>query len=128
MARSPCSPRWPISQLARFLLVLLVTAPPAISGKEGPAMRFGIVGWIILGGLAGWIASLITGTRARYGVLLDIVVGILGAFVGGLILHALGGVGVTGLNVWSLLVAVTGSVVLLWILNAIRGRGAGLRP
>ncbi len=91
-------------------------------------MRLGFLGWIVLGGLAGWIASLITGSSARYGILLDIVVGILGAFVGGVIMSALGGVGVTGLNVWSLLVAVVGSVVLLWILNAIRGRGAGLRP
>lgn len=90
-------------------------------------MGLGILRWIILGGLAGWIASAITGTRARHGILVDIVVGIVGAFVGGVIFGALGGVGVTGFNVWSLLVAVVGSVVLLWVVNAIRGRGARSR-
>lgn len=83
----------------------------------------GILGWIILGGLAGWLASLITGARRRQGCLLDIVVGIVGAFIGGLIFNLLGGAGVTGFNAYSLLVAFVGAVILLVIVNAIRGRG-----
>ncbi len=83
-------------------------------------MGLGIVGWIILGGLAGWIASRITGTYRRQGCLLDIVVGVVGGFVGGLIFNALGGAGVTGFNPWSLLVATVGAIILLVIVKAIR--------
>lgn len=74
--------------------------------------------WIILGALAGWIASLIM--RTRQGLLLDIVVGIVGAFLGGLIFNLLGQTGVSGFNLYSLLVAVLGAVVLLWIVKAAR--------
>lgn len=77
----------------------------------------GFIGWIILGALAGWIASIITRNNAKMGKLANIVVGIVGAFVGGLIVNLLGGQGITGFNLWSLLVAVIGSVVLLWIIN-----------
>lgn len=79
----------------------------------------GIISWIILGALAGWIASMITGNNPRMGAIANIVVGIVGAFIGGLVMNLLGGSGVTGFNVWSLLVAVIGSVILLWILNAV---------
>lgn len=79
-----------------------------------------IIAWIILGGLAGWIGSLIVGTNKQQGCLMDIVVGIVGAFVGGLIFSLFGGTGVTGFNIWSLLVAVIGAIVLLWIVKAVR--------
>lgn len=79
-----------------------------------------IIAWIILGGLAGWIASLIMGTNRQQGCLIDIVVGIVGAFVGGLIFGLFGGTGVTGFNIWSLLVAVIGAIVLLAIVRAFR--------
>ena len=77
----------------------------------------GLLGWIVLGGLAGWIASMITRNNARMGLLANIIVGIVGAFVGGFLVNILGGRGVTGFNLWSLLVAVGGAVVLLWIIN-----------
>jgi uncharacterized membrane protein YeaQ/YmgE (transglycosylase-associated protein family) len=76
--------------------------------------------WIILGALAGWIASLVMGTNRQQGTLTDIVVGIIGAFLGGFIFQALGGTGVTGFNVGSLLVAVVGAIVLLAIVRAVR--------
>jgi uncharacterized membrane protein YeaQ/YmgE (transglycosylase-associated protein family) len=76
--------------------------------------------WIILGALAGWIASLVMGTNRQQGTLVDIVVGIIGAFLGGFIFQALGGTGVTGFNVGSLLVAVVGAIVLLAIVRAVR--------
>lgn len=79
-----------------------------------------ILGWIAIGGLAGWLASRITGTYRRQGCLLDIVVGIIGAFIGGLVVNLLGGVGVTGFNVYSFLVAAFGAVIVLLIYKVIR--------
>jgi uncharacterized membrane protein YeaQ/YmgE (transglycosylase-associated protein family) len=81
----------------------------------------GILGWIILGGIAGWIASIIMGTRGQ-GCLTDVIVGIVGALIGGLLFSLIGGRGVTSFNLWSLFVAVIGAVVLLAIMRAIRGR------
>jgi uncharacterized membrane protein YeaQ/YmgE (transglycosylase-associated protein family) len=81
-----------------------------------------IVGWIILGGLAGWIASIITGRNNRMGCLANIVVGIIGAVIGGFLMGFIGGSGVTGFNLFSLLVAVLGAVVLLVIVGLIQGK------
>lgn len=80
----------------------------------------GILGWIIIGALAGWIASMLTGNNEKMGTGANIVVGIIGGFIGGLVMNLLGGSGITGFNLWSLLVAVIGSVILLWIVNAIK--------
>lgn len=81
----------------------------------------GIIGWIILGGLAGWVASMIAGTNASQGLLGNIVVGIIGGIVGGFVFGLLGGEGVTGFNVWSFVVAVVGAVIALMIWKAIAG-------
>ena len=82
-----------------------------------------IIGWLILGLIAGFIASkLYAGTGQ--GVVLDIVLGIVGALVGGFIFDALGGVGVTGFNFWSLVVAVIGAIIVLWIYHAVASRRA----
>jgi uncharacterized membrane protein YeaQ/YmgE (transglycosylase-associated protein family) len=80
----------------------------------------GWIGWIILGAIAGWLASVIMGTDDRQGCIVNIVVGIIGALIGGLIMNFIGGQGVTGFNLWSLLVAVLGAVVLLAIVRAVR--------
>lgn len=80
----------------------------------------GILAWIIFGGLAGWIASMIAGTNAEQGLLGNIIVGIVGALVGGFIFELLGGEGVTGFNLWSMLVAVAGAALLLFIFKAVR--------
>mgnify|MGYP000985116750 CR=1 FL=1 len=79
-----------------------------------------ILGWIVLGALAGWIASVIMGKNANMGVLANIVVGIIGAFIGGFLINFFGGQGFTGFNFWSLIVAVIGAVVLLWIVSLFR--------
>ncbi len=84
-------------------------------------MGFDILAWVIIGGLAGWLASRITGTHAREGCLIDIVVGVGGGLLGGLIFRSLGGAGITGLNIWSLLVATVGAIILLWAVKALRG-------
>ncbi|MBP9827560.1 GlsB/YeaQ/YmgE family stress response membrane protein [Patescibacteria group bacterium] len=81
----------------------------------------GIILWIILGGLAGWLASMLMGTNANQGVFLNILVGIIGAMIGGWIMSAIGGTGITGFNLWSLLVAMLGAAVLLGILRLVRG-------
>ena len=78
-----------------------------------------IIAWIVLGLIAGFIASKIV-NRSGEGILLDIIVGIIGAIIGGWIMAAIGGEGVTGFNAWSLLVAVFGAVVLLLIVHAVR--------
>jgi uncharacterized membrane protein YeaQ/YmgE (transglycosylase-associated protein family) len=80
----------------------------------------GFIAWIILGGVAGWIASMLTGTDKSMGVVANIIVGIVGAFIGGFIMSLLGGTGVTGFNIWSLLVAVIGAAILLLIVKAFR--------
>jgi uncharacterized membrane protein YeaQ/YmgE (transglycosylase-associated protein family) len=77
----------------------------------------GILSWIVLGAIAGWLASMIV-NRSGEGVFLDIVLGIVGALVGGWIFAALGTAGVTGLNIWSLVVSVIGSVVVLMLYHA----------
>jgi uncharacterized membrane protein YeaQ/YmgE (transglycosylase-associated protein family) len=73
--------------------------------------------WIIFGGLAGWLATEITGDDPRFGVIGNIVIGILGAFLGGWISEKMGGAPVTGFNLRSFIVAVVGAVVLLLIVS-----------
>ncbi len=81
----------------------------------------GVISWIILGLLAGWIASKLV-NKTGSGMLMDIGLGVVGAIVGGLIVSFLGMSGVTGLNIWSIIVAVVGAVVVLWIYHAVVAR------
>lgn len=80
-----------------------------------------IIGWIVLGLIAGFIASQIVNRRGE-GLLLDIVLGIVGAVIGGWIFAAFGAEGVNGFNLYSMVVAVIGAIVLLVIYHAIAGR------
>ncbi len=82
----------------------------------------GIIGWIILGGLAGWIASMIAGTNKEQGIVGNIAVGIIGGLLGGFVVSLLGGSGITGFNIWSLLVAVLGAVLAIYIWKAFKGK------
>lgn len=79
------------------------------------------VGWIVLGLIAGFIASRIVNKEGA-GLLMDIVLGIVGAVVGGFIFSAFGAVGVTGFNIYSMIVAVVGAIVVLWLYHALAGR------
>ena len=88
--------------------------------NEGEDM--GIIAWIIFGGLAGWVASLIMKTDQDQGIFLNIVVGIVGAIIGGFIMHALGSETSYGFNLSSFLVAVLGAIILLAILKAVSHR------
>lgn len=78
-----------------------------------------ILGWIVLGALAGWLASIIAGVGARMGCLLNIAAGVLGAFIGGALFNWFGHRGITGFNWWSFLVAFIGAVLLLLALRLI---------
>jgi uncharacterized membrane protein YeaQ/YmgE (transglycosylase-associated protein family) len=83
----------------------------------------GILSWIVLGAIAGWIGSLLV-NRSGEGLFRDIVLGIIGGIVGGWIFSAVGSTGVTGFNLWSLFVAVIGAVVVLVLYHAIFSRTA----
>lgn len=84
----------------------------------------GIIAWVILGALAGWIASMIMKTDAEQGAIANIVVGVVGALLGGFIVDMFGGESVTGLNLYSLLVSVAGAVVLLFFYKMLSKRSA----
>jgi uncharacterized membrane protein YeaQ/YmgE (transglycosylase-associated protein family) len=83
-------------------------------------MLTNILIWILLGALAGWIASMIMGRNAQMGALANIVVGIVGALIGGFLMNAFGAPGVTGFNLYSILVAIGGAVVLLFLVGLMR--------
>ena len=83
----------------------------------------GIILWIVFGLIAGFIASKLVNNSGE-GIILDIVLGIVGAVVGGFIFSAFGASGVTGFNIWSLIVAVVGAVVVLLIYHALFNRRA----
>ena len=76
-----------------------------------------ILAWIVLGALAGWIASIIMGRNKKMGAIANIIVGIIGAFIGGYIVDFFGVEVEAGFNFASLLVAIVGAVVLLFILG-----------
>jgi uncharacterized membrane protein YeaQ/YmgE (transglycosylase-associated protein family) len=79
-----------------------------------------ILAWIVLGLLAGFIGSKLINKRGD-GFFLDIVLGVVGAVVGGWVFQFFGAAGVTGLNLYSLLVAVAGAVIVLVVYHAVRG-------
>jgi len=81
----------------------------------------GVISWIILGLIAGFIGSKIVDKQGQ-GFWLNIALGIVGAIVGGVLFDLVGGSGVTGLNIYSMIVAIIGSVVVLLIYNAVAGR------
>lgn len=71
--------------------------------------------WVVLGAVAGWLASIIMGTNMRQGLFMDIVMGMIGAVVGGFLMGFFGQPGVTGFNLYSVLIAVLGAVVVIYI-------------
>ena len=78
----------------------------------------GILSWIVLGGIAGWIGSMLV-NKTGEGLFRDIILGIVGGVVGGWIFAILGSTGVTGFNLWSLFVAIVGAVVVLVLYHAV---------
>jgi len=79
-----------------------------------------VISWIVLGLVAGFLGSTLVNKRGE-GMFIDIILGIIGALVGGLLFNMVGSSGVNGFNIWSLFVAVIGSVVSLLLWHALRG-------
>ena len=79
----------------------------------------GFIVWLIIGGIVGWLASLIMRTDAQQGILMNIVVGIVGAFIAGLIFGG-GNINQDPLDITNILVSLVGAVILLAIVNLIR--------
>lgn len=71
--------------------------------------------WIVMGALAGWIASILMKTDAQQGWVMNIVLGIVGGLVGGFLMNMFGATGVTGFNFYSLFVATAGAAILIWL-------------
>lgn len=78
----------------------------------------GIIAWLVVGLIAGFIGSMIVNRRGE-GMVMDIVLGVVGAFVGGFLFHLFGHTGVTGINLYSIFVAVVGAVVVLVVYHAL---------
>ncbi len=84
------------------------------------SLSLGFLGWIIIGGLAGWIASKIKGTDEQQGLVLNVLVGVAGGLIGGFLLNLLGVDVAGGGLIFSFLTCLLGSVILLTIVNKIR--------
>jgi uncharacterized membrane protein YeaQ/YmgE (transglycosylase-associated protein family) len=84
--------------------------------------QMGWLAWLVVGAVAGWLASMVMKTNGQQGLLMDIVVGIVGAFIGGFLFNQFGAAGVTGFNIWSVIVAFVGAVVLLAAIRLLSGR------
>ncbi|MGV3624507.1 MAG: GlsB/YeaQ/YmgE family stress response membrane protein [Archangium sp.] len=82
----------------------------------------GICTWLFLGGISGWLSSIFAGTNARQGIIGNIIVGVIGAMLGGALFSYFGGHDVTGFNLYSIMVATVGGVILLAIKNLLFGR------
>ena len=80
-----------------------------------------ILGWIVLGLIAGFAGSKIVGNEGQ-GLWLNMALGLVGAIVGGAVFNVFGAAGVTGFNIYSMIVAIAGSILVLWIYHALVGR------
>ena len=80
-----------------------------------------ILGWVVLGLIAGFIGSKIVNKQGQ-GLVMDIVLGVIGALVGGYLFNVVGHAGITGFNLYSMFVAVIGSVIVLLIYHAVAKR------
>ena len=84
----------------------------------------GIIAWLIFGGIAGWIASMIMGTDVQQGMLMNIIVGIIGAFIGGFVARLLGfgSESFQFFDIGSWITAILGAVILLFLVRTFMGR------
>ena len=79
----------------------------------------GLILWLVIGGIVGWLASIVMRTDAQQGIVLNVVVGIVGAFIGGLIFTG-GSINSAGLSLYTFLTSLVGAIVLLAIVNLVR--------
>ena|SRR6185437_7092229 len=114
----------PFLYLAPTASTVLISALPAFAqGGAQPAVPegAGIIAWIVVGLIGGFLASKMV-NKTGEGMLRDILLGIVGGVIGGIIFRVFGGHGVTGFNLWSILVAFVGGVIVLLAYHAIFGQ------
>jgi uncharacterized membrane protein YeaQ/YmgE (transglycosylase-associated protein family) len=106
-------------------LTILLCATPVMAQSSDQAVNegAGVIAWIVVGLIGGYLASRVV-NKTGEGVIRDILLGIVGGIVGGILFRVLGGHGVTGFNLWSILVAFVGGVVVLLIYHTVRGQRA----
>jgi uncharacterized membrane protein YeaQ/YmgE (transglycosylase-associated protein family) len=103
------------------LTTLLLATPALAQGTERTAYESaGVIAWILVGLIGGYLASRVV-NKSGEGLVRDIILGIIGGIIGGVVFRAFGSHGVTGFNLWSILVAFFGGVIVLFIYHAIRG-------
>jgi uncharacterized membrane protein YeaQ/YmgE (transglycosylase-associated protein family) len=109
-------------KIQSIVLSTLVLATPALAQTNDQAVNegAGVIAWILVGLIGGYLASRIV-NKTGEGTARDIILGIVGGVVGGIIFRAVGGHGVTGFNIWSVLVAFIGGIVVLLVYHAARG-------
>lgn len=90
-----------------------------LSGRTEQDLVTQLLMWVVLGLVSGFIASKLVNRRGE-GIILDILLGIVGAFIGGWLFRIFGSTGVTGLNLWSFMVAIVGAIVFLIVYHGIR--------
>ncbi len=107
-----------------FTLAVTLTATPAVAQTTNQPVEegAGVIAWIVVGLIGGYLASRMV-NKTGEGMVRDILLGVIGGIVGGVIFHLFGGRGVTGFNLWSILVAFIGAVVVLVVYHAITGQG-----
>src|SRR5215210_6562617 len=93
----------------------------ALKRRTEKRMGIGIISWIVIGLIAGILGKLIMPGRDPGGFVLTIVIGMIGALVGGFVVQLLGGAGLTGFNLWSILVATLGAIILLALYRLFAG-------
>jgi uncharacterized membrane protein YeaQ/YmgE (transglycosylase-associated protein family) len=103
----------------------LLYASPALAQANDQAIEegAGVIAWVVVGLIGGYLASRVV-NKTGEGTLRDMILGIVGGVVGGIIFRSLGGHGVTGFNLWSILVAFVGGVVVLLVYHAAFGQKA----
>jgi len=110
---------------APLLSSLMLTSPAWAANDATINEGAGVIAWIVVGLIGGYLASRVV-NRTGEGLIRDIVLGIIGGIIGGILFRALGGHGVTGFNLWSILVAFVGAVILLLLYHAVRGQARTL--
>jgi uncharacterized membrane protein YeaQ/YmgE (transglycosylase-associated protein family) len=107
---------------ATLLTTVISTTPAWAAANDATANEgAGFISWIVVGLVGGYLASRVI-NKTGEGLIRDIILGIIGGIIGGIIFRALGGHGVTGLNLWSILVAFVGAVVLLVVYHSLWGQ------
>jgi uncharacterized membrane protein YeaQ/YmgE (transglycosylase-associated protein family) len=97
----------------------------AASREERSVKKVGIISWIVVGLIAGILAKLLMPGDDPGGIIVTILIGMVGAVVGGLVVGLFGGTGATGFNIWSILVATLGAIILLVLYRLVASRMAG---